>query len=122
MRLREQLEIAYSVYAQEQSVILGDAAKKEIPQDAEGAQRYKEYKAVGLDLAGLIDQELAIEKQERSILEKRIAEADKVMPSVTSKAMQQDLETEKARIGQRLSDLATRHDFLSKEKERFSAK
>ena len=54
------------------------------------------------------------------LLEKRIAEADKVIPTVTSKAMQQDLETEKARIGQRLSDLATRHDFLSKEKERFS--
>ena len=74
------------------------------------------------ELAGVIDEELVIEQQERSILEKRLAEADKVIPTVTSKAMQQDLETEKARIGQRLSDLATRHDFLSKEKERFSIK
>ena len=74
------------------------------------------------ELVSVIDEELTIEQQERSILEKRSLEADKVMPTVTSKAMQQDLETEKARIGQRLSDLATRHDFLSKEKERFSIK
>ena len=54
------------------------------------------------------------------ILEKRIQEADKLLPTVTSKAMAQDLQTEKDRIAQRLQDLATRHDFLSKEKERFS--
>ncbi len=122
MSLREQLEIAYSIYAQEQGVALGDEGKKESPKDAEGARRYKEYKEAGVELSGVIDQELAIEQQEREILEKRILEADKVIPTVTSKAMQQDLETEKDRIGQRLSDLATRHDFLSKEKERFSAK
>jgi hypothetical protein len=120
MNLREQLEISYSIYAREQGVVLGDEGKKESPKDAEGAIRYKEYKAVGAELVGVIDEELAIEQQEKLILGKRIAEVDKVMPTVTSKAMQQDLETEKARIGQRLSDLATRHDFLSKEKERFS--
>ena len=120
MSLREQLEISYSIYAQEQGIVLGDAGKKEVPRDAEGAKRYKEYKEVAAELAGVIDEELAIEQQERSILEKRIVEADKVITTVTSKAMQQDLETEKDRIGQRLSDLATRHDFLSKEKERFS--
>ncbi|OGX14596.1 MAG: hypothetical protein A2351_08185 [Omnitrophica bacterium RIFOXYB12_FULL_50_7] len=120
MSLREQLEISYSIYAQEQGVALGDEAKKETPRDAEGAKRYKEYREVAAELARVIDEELAIEQQERSILEKRIVEADRVIPTVTSKAMQQDLETEKARIGQRLSDLATRHDFLSKEKERFS--
>jgi predicted nucleic acid-binding Zn-ribbon protein len=122
MNLREQLEISYSIYAQEQGVLLGDDGKQEPPKDAEGAKRYEEYKKVAAELAGVIDEELAIEQQERSVLEKRIAEADKVMPTVTSKAMQQDLETEKDRIGQRLSDLATRHDFLSKEKERFSGK
>ena len=120
MSLRERLEISYSIYAQEQGVVLGDAWKKEAPGDAEGAKRYKEYKEVEAKLAGVIDEELAIEQQERSILEKRIVEADKVIPTVTSKAMQQDLETEKDRIGQRLADLATRHDFLFKEKERFS--
>ena len=122
MNLREQLEISYSIYAQEQEVALGDAGKQEAPSDAQGAKRFKEYKEVGAELVGVIDQELAIEQQERSILEKRIGEVDKVMPTVTSKAMQQDLETEKDCIGQRLSDLVTRHDFLSKEKERFSVK
>ena len=122
MNLREQLEIAYSMYAREQEVVLGDAGEEEVPTDAEGAKRHNEYKKVEAELAGVIDEELVIEQQERSILEKRLAEADKVIPTVTSKAMQQDLETEKARIGQRLSDLATRHDFLSKEKERFSIK
>jgi outer membrane protein assembly factor BamD len=122
MNLREQLEISYSIYAQEQGVALGDAGKTEEPKDAENAKRYKEFKKVEAELSGVIDQELVMEQQERSILEKRIAEADKVMPTVASKAMQQDLETEKARIRQRLSSLATRHNFLSREKERFSAK
>lgn len=44
------------------------------------------------------------------------------MPSVTSKAMQQDLRNEQDRIAKRLSDLAMRHDFLLKEKERFTTK
>ncbi len=122
MRLREQLEISYSIYAQEQGIVLGEEGKKEVPRDAEGTKRYQEYRKVEAELAGVIDEELAIEQQERSILEKRIVEADKMLPAVTSKAMQQDLETEKDRIGQRLSDLATRHDFLLKEKERFSTK
>lgn len=119
MNLQEQLEISYSIYAQEQSVVLGSAIEAEAPRDAEGAKRYAEYKKVAAELSGVIDEELEIERQEVSILEKRIQEADKVIPAVTSKAMQQDLVTEKTRIQQRLSDLATRHDFLSKEKERF---
>jgi hypothetical protein len=122
MNLREQLEISYSIYAREQGLALGVGGKEEVPTDAEGAKRYKEFKKIEAELAGVIDEELVMEQQERTILEKRIAEADKIIPTVTSKAMQQDLETEKARIGQRLSDLATRHDFLSKEKERFSSK
>lgn len=72
-------------------------------------------------LAGVIEEELGLEKQERSILEKRTAEAEKLLPTVTSKAMRQDLLTEKDRIGQRLAELATRHDFLTTEKERFTA-
>ena len=122
MSLREQLEISYSIYAQEQGIALGDAGKREAPKDVEGAKKYKEYKKVKTELVGVIDEELVIEQQERSILEKRIVEADKVMSAVTSKAAQQDLVTEKGRIEQRLSDLAARHDFLSKEKERFSIK
>jgi outer membrane assembly lipoprotein YfiO len=122
MNLREQLEIAYSIYAQEQGMLFGDAGLKEAPKDAEGVKNYKEYKKIGAELVGLIDEELTVEQQERSILEKRSQEADKALAAETSKAMQQDLKTEKERIGQRLADLATRHDFLSKEKERFGAK
>lgn len=123
MNLREQLEIAYSIYAQEQEgVLLGETGLQEAPKDSEGAKRYKEYREIGNKLAGLIEDELAIEQQEKSILERRILEADKVLPGVTSKAMQQDLTREKDRIEQRLSDLVARHDFLSKEKERFSVK
>ncbi len=119
--LQEQLEIAYSVYSQEQGSVLGESAFSEAPKDAEGAKRYKEFQAVRGELSGVVDEELVIEQSERAILEKRIAEADKLLPSVNSKAMQQDLETEKARIGQRLADLVSRHDFLTKEKERFSS-
>jgi len=120
MNLREQLEVAYSVYAQEQRLVLGDAAGAEAPMDAARAKQYQELNELAAKISGVIDQELAIEQQERTILEKRIAEADQMLPAVTSKAMQQDIETEKSRIGERLNNLATRHDFLSKEKERFS--
>ncbi len=119
MSLQEQLEIAYSIYAQEQGAVLGEPLVK-APKDAEGAKRYKKFQEVKAELAGIIDAELLIEPKERAILEKRIAEADKLLPTVTSKAMQQDLATEKERIHQRVADLATRHDFLTKEKERFS--
>jgi outer membrane protein assembly factor BamD len=120
MNLREQLEVAYSIYAQEQGIMLGDEGFKESPTDSEGAKQYKEYKKVGAELVRLIDEELEIEKGERSVLEKRVKEADQLLSIETSKAMIQNLQTEKERIKQRLADLATRHDFLSKEKERFS--
>ena len=120
MNLREQLEIAYSIYAREQGVILGDAGFKESPKDSEGAKQYKEFKKVERELVRLIDEELEIEKEEKSILEKRIQEAGRLLPAVTSKAMGQDLANEKDRIAQRLEDLVTRNDFLRKEKERFS--
>ena len=122
MNLREQLEIAYSIYAQEQGVLLGGAGFKESPKDSEGVKNYKEYQEVSRKLVGLIEEELVIEQQETAILVKRVQEADKVLPGITSKAMQQDIMREKERITQRLSDLATRHDFLSMEKERFSVK
>ncbi|MDD5226931.1 MAG: hypothetical protein PHV97_07115, partial [Candidatus Omnitrophica bacterium] len=122
MNLQEQLEISYGIYAQEQRVALGEEGEKEVSRNAESARRYKESQKIEKELVDLIEEELGIEQQEKMILEKRIAETEKVMLTVTSKAMQQDLETEKDRMEQRLSALATRHDFLSKEKERFSAK
>lgn len=120
IRLQEQLEVSYSVYAQEQGIILGILPTGESPKDTEGAKKYRELQEIIAELSRVIDEELNIESQEKAILEKRIHEVDKVLPTVTSKAMQQDLTTEKERMRQRLQDLATRHDFLSKEKERFN--
>ncbi|HOW59004.1 MAG TPA: outer membrane protein assembly factor BamD [Candidatus Omnitrophota bacterium] len=122
MRLQEELEVSYSKYAQEQGLVLGDFSKAEIPVNKENEKQYHEFEDVKAQLRALIDEELGVEQQEKKILEKRIQEADKILPTVTSKAMQQDLVTEKSRIGQRLADLAMRQDFLSREKERFSAK
>lgn len=120
IRLQEQLEVAYSVYAQEQGLVLGDVVQVEKPKDAEGVKRYGEFETVKSELLGLIEEEMKIEAQEKEILEKRIKEAEKVLPSVTSKAMNQDIIKEKERMTQRIADLETRRDFLSKEKEHFS--
>lgn len=122
IRLQEQLEVAYSVYAQEQGLVLGDVTQIEKPSDVEGAKRYREFESVRAELLRLIDEEISMEAQEKAILEKRIQEAEKVLPTVTSKAMNQDIVKEKERMLQRVTDLETRRDFLSKEKERFSAK
>jgi len=102
--------------------VLGVISREEPPKDPEGAKKYRELLQVEAALAAVIDEELGIEAQEKGILDKRIQEVDKVLPTVTSKAMQQDLVTEKERMQERLKDLETRHDFLSKEKERFSSK
>ncbi|MBU9889087.1 MAG: outer membrane protein assembly factor BamD [Candidatus Omnitrophica bacterium] len=119
IRLQEQLEIAYSAYAREQGIVLGDATQAEPADGTKEAEYYRELEHLRGKLVGLIDEELVIEGQERAVLEKRVQEADKVLPSVTSKAMSQDLLTEKGRMAQRLADLATRRDFLEQEKARF---
>lgn len=122
IQLQERLEIAYSVYAQEQGVVLGDVTQIEPPAGTEDAKHYRELESVKEALVGLIDEEIGIEAQEKGILEKRLQEADKLIPTVASKAMSQDLLTERERTAQRLTDLETRRDFLSKEKERFGTK
>ena len=122
IRLQEQLEVSYSIYAQEQGIVLGDMTKIEPPTDPKGAKWYKELGEVKGALVKLIDEEMGIEAQEKGILEKRVQEADKLLPTITSKALSQDVVSEKERIAQRLADLETRRDFLSKEKERFSTK
>ncbi len=122
IQLQEQLEVSYSVYAQEQGILLGDMTKIEPPTDAEGAKLYKELGEVKTELVQLIGEEMGIEGQEKAILEKRVQEVEKVLPTVTSKAMNQDITSEKERMTQRLADLETRRDFLSKEQERFGTK
>ncbi|HNX68852.1 MAG TPA: outer membrane protein assembly factor BamD [Candidatus Omnitrophota bacterium] len=120
VRIQEELEISYSIYVQEQGIALGDIPKEVSPTDVEGTKKYRELAEVKSGLVKVIDEELAIEIQEKMILEKRIHETDRVLPTIKSKAMYQDLVTEKERMRQRLKDLETRDNFLSKEKERFS--
>ena len=72
--------------------------------------------------ASVIKEKQLDEHAERAILEKRLKEADKLLPQIKSKAMAQDVVTEKERIQTRLKDLETRRDFLTKEKERFRKK
>lgn len=120
IRLQEQLEMSYSKYSQEQQLVLGDIGKVETPVGKENEKKFHEWEGVRAKLRKLIDEELDIEQQEKKILEKRIQETDKILSKIDSKAMQQDLMTEKERMRQRLADLTLRQDFLSKEKERFS--
>ena len=122
IQLQEQIEVSYSICAQEQGLVLGDMTKSEPPSDAEGAKHYRELEGVKAELLRVIDEEMGLEAQEKTILEKRVREAQKVLPTVASKAMNQDIVNEKERMTRRLADLETRRDFLSKEKERFSTK
>lgn len=119
--LQEQLEVSYSKYAQEQGLVLGEISEEELPEGSENAKAYHELQEVKKELVRMVDQELGLEQREKNILEMRIQEVEKVMPTVTSKAMQENLQTEKGRMQQRLSDLAIRHDFLTKERERFGS-
>ncbi|MGI6240331.1 MAG: tetratricopeptide repeat protein [Candidatus Omnitrophota bacterium] len=127
-RLFEQLEVQYSIYAEEQGILSADYRDKlEKEMDAPGAEkervkRYKEFRGIENSLVKLIGEELKIESEEKEVLQKRIQEADKILPGVTSKAMTQEILDEKKRAEQRISDLDTRHDFLMKEQQRYQKK
>lgn len=126
MRLFEKLEVSYSIYTEEQGILDEDYREKLEKEmrgpglDKEKAKQFKELKTTEAELAEVVGKELKIEDSERAILDKRMKEADKLLPQVKSKAMTQDLMTEKTRIQARLKDLDLRRDFLTKEKERFS--
>ncbi len=79
----------------------------------------KELKDIEEDLADVIKKENDLEKEEVSILEKRIQKIDKMVQKIHSKALAQDLLTERERMESRLSQLELRRDFLSKEIKRF---
>ncbi len=81
----------------------------------------KELKEIEEDIAHVIKKESELEKDEVSILEKRIQKVDKVVQKIHSKALAQDLMTERERMESRLSQLELRRDFLSKELQRFEA-
>lgn len=71
------------------------------------------------EIKNLIARENEIEKEETAILEKRITQIDRVVQKVSSKVVSQDLLTERQRMEERLTQLASRRDFLTKELERF---
>lgn len=126
MQLFESLEVSYSIYAEEQG-ILSDDYRAELEREMTGggankekAKQFGELKEVEASLRGAIGDELQIDEKESSIFEKRLQEAEKLMPQIKSKAMMQDMATEKERIESRLRDLTARRNFLAREKERFN--
>jgi hypothetical protein len=79
----------------------------------------KELKEIEDELSHLIEKESKMQSEESVILEKRIKEIDKAMKKVRSRALSQDLLTERERMEERFSELQSRRDFLSKELKRF---
>ncbi|OQA56089.1 MAG: hypothetical protein BWY42_01170 [Candidatus Omnitrophica bacterium ADurb.Bin277] len=90
--------------------------------DKERAKRYNELKETEADLVKVIGEELKLEDEERQILIKRQQEIEKLMPEADSRAMTQDMLTEKGRVEQRLADLEIRKDFLMNEQARYAQK
>lgn len=126
--LFERLEIQYSMYAEEQGLLSEeyrnklDVEMKASGADKEKVRRYKEFRELEASLAGVIKKEIEITSEESGILQKRLAEIERLLPEVKSKAMTQDMLTEKTRTEQRLTDLDVRRDFLTKEMTRYERK
>lgn len=126
--LFEQIEVQYSMYAEEQGMITEDyrarleTEMKSDHADKERAKRYNELKETEADLVKVIGEELKLEDEERQILIKRQQEIEKLMPEADSRAMTQDMLTEKGRVEQRLADLEIRKDFLMNEQARYAQK
>lgn len=80
---------------------------------------HKELDEIESNLKELIDRESKLESEETSILEKRIQKIDTVLKRMSSKVLSQDLLTERERMEDRLSQIQSRKDFLSKEMDRF---
>ncbi len=79
----------------------------------------RELEEIEGSLKDVIEKEQKLEVEESSILEKRIQKIDAVMKKMTSKVLSQDLLTERERMEERLSQIDSRKDFLTKELERF---
>ncbi|MBI3316388.1 MAG: outer membrane protein assembly factor BamD [Candidatus Omnitrophica bacterium] len=79
----------------------------------------RELRDIENEIKKLITDESELEGSEAHILEKRIQQIDKIIPEVSSKALSQDLLTERDRLEERLSEIASRKNFLDRERERF---
>jgi outer membrane protein assembly factor BamD len=123
--LQKQLQAKESLFYQEK--LASETAEKEAKNltskksknDKRSKKLQKELKEIEEGLGDLIRKESHLEKEETTILEKRIQRIDRTMKKIHSKAVTQDLLTEKERMEERLTQLESRKDFLSKEQERF---
>lgn len=79
----------------------------------------RKLKGIEKQIQELITDENKLEGDESQILEKRIQQIDKMIPQVSSKAVSQDLLTERDRLEERISEIASRKSFLAREKDRF---
>lgn len=79
----------------------------------------KELNGIEKQLQELIKKETELESRESAILQKRISQIDQMIPKILSKAMSQNLISEREKMESRLSQLTLRKDFLSKEVKRF---
>lgn len=79
----------------------------------------KELKSLEKDLVELIERETDLENKEVDILEDRINKIDQLVQRVHSKAVAQDLLTERNRMEERLQQIDERRNFLSQELSRF---
>ena len=82
-------------------------------------QLSKELTELRDEISHLIRREGDLEKEESQILEKRINKIDQLIQGVNSKALAQDLLTERERLEERLTQLDSRRSFLSSELDRF---
>jgi outer membrane assembly lipoprotein YfiO len=123
--LQKKLEAQQVVYRQEQASNKAAAQEAKDLSKAQSKDRKqtkklsKELEEIEESLGDLIRKENDLEKEETTILEKRIQHIDRTMKKINSKAVSQDLLTEKERMEERLTQLESRKNFLSKELERF---
>jgi predicted nucleic acid-binding Zn-ribbon protein len=80
----------------------------------------KELSEIEKALAEVIRSQIELEDEEKKILEKRITEADLQLAKITSKAMKEDLLTERERVDARIVELTHQRSFLEKEESRFA--
>jgi hypothetical protein len=127
--LARRLEIQENAYLQEKAILerelqISTPAQPAAPSLSKSAAKAqhklnKELREIEDDLKDLIHKESKLEAEESSILEKRIQKIDQVVKKVSSKALSQDLLSERSRIEERFSQIQSRRDFLSKELKRF---
>ena len=138
--LAEEIEIKEKMFLQEQSLMAQQIRLSGAKQHAAAPQRLEkpkmdekiakdrtrqrkkltqELKEIEEEIVKVIRKEKELEAEESNILEKRISGIDEAMGKVQSKALSQDLLTERDRMESRFEKLQARQDFLNQEMNRF---